>query len=239
MNKEKKKSNSFRRVYVLVFMATIAIVSVNLMYGFYVDTNFRLSGQFPFLSQIALEYEHGRTIENERNGNYDDDGDDDRNMVLDAIINTASDASKKDEDYCSEDGKVCAFHNICYNTSDQSWHTSSDPMTTTTGDDNGNPYPLLNDMNYTKRSDSRKEPASHCNEHFTPRPNVPYPSDDEMIYEEGTTYFVCCWVNHFGHILIQMMVSAVHALDKIGLGDFLKSHKMNFLVDNRASKIAL
>eukprot|EP00957_Ditylum_brightwellii_P184149 14026530-Ditylum_brightwellii.AAC.1 len=45
---------------------------------------------------------------------------------------------------------------------------------------------------------------------------------------------VCCWVNHFGHLLLQVMVSAIHALDKIGLGEVLKSNNINFLVDNRS-----
>lgn len=146
----------------------------------------------------------------------------------------ARDDTDTSEDYCSEDGNICAFHSICYNLAGQLWHTSSDRLPSSSGEEN--PYPLLNSLGggaHTSGQIGMHEKHSHCNEYFVPQSNVPYPKAEEIIYKNGTTYMVCCWVNHFGHILVQMMVSAIHALDKIGLGKVLKSNDMNFLVDNR------
>jgi len=131
-----------------------------------------------------------------------------------------------EEDYCSADSRVCLYHNICYDTVTESWQTATDSM---------KHFPILNAMNHTKHSDAR-EPFAACNERFEPKPNVSFPSRQEMTYREGTTYLVCCWVNHFGHNLIHMMVSSVHALVAIGLKNAFFANEITFLVDNRFDK---
>ena len=131
-----------------------------------------------------------------------------------------------EDDYCSSGGSVCAYHNICYDTASGSWHTSANPMTD---------FPLLNDSNFRKKSDNPREAAAGCSESFAPESNIQSPSAEEMIYVKGTSYLVCCWVNHFGHILLQMMSSAVHALQKIGLKRRFRANTITFLVDNKAS----
>ena len=70
-----------------------------------------------------------------------------------------------------------------------------------------------------------------CAVRFRPVPNGSFPDKEDMVYEEGTTYLVCCWVLHFGHVFVQMMVSAVHALVNVGFEDVLRSGSMKFLID--------
>jgi len=43
------------------------------------------------------------------------------------------------------------------------------------------------------------------------------PPRKDVLNFEGTTYYVCRRVNHFGHILVNMLVSYFHALSRIGL----------------------
>ncbi len=130
-----------------------------------------------------------------------------------------------DGDYCSKDGSVCVYHNICYDIGGGLWHASVDPKH----------YPLLNDDNFTSTSHSRKLVFSRCNERFTPISNGTFTiNEKDMVYFEGITYFVCCWTNHFGHILVQMMTSTIHALVKMGFENVFRSGSVQFLVDNRA-----
>lgn len=47
----------------------------------------------------------------------------------------------------------------------------------------------------------------------------------------GSTYYVCCWISHFGHNLINMVVPSFHALSRIGREPYFDS--INFLIDTR------
>ncbi len=132
------------------------------------------------------------------------------------------------KDFCSKDGSVCAYHNICYDIKSGSWHTHTSANFIKR-------FPLLNDSNYTKHSDNPRQKASGCSESFMPQSSKRFPAKDEMIYHKGSSYLVCCWVNQFGHILLQMVASAVHALEWIGWKNHFRSNSINFLVDNRAS----
>jgi len=127
------------------------------------------------------------------------------------------------EDFCSKDGRVCLYHNICFDSESGSWQTEANVAN----------FPLLNSRNWTEHID--EVAFDGCNEKFEPLPNMPFPSESEMIYKKGTSYLTCCWVNHFGHILMNMAASAVHSLRHIGMTDRFRKNEISFIVDNRAS----
>ena len=46
---------------------------------------------------------------------------------------------------------------------------------------------------------------SNCHDLFHPRVAKEH-SPEKVNFVSGTSYFLCCWVNHFGHILMDMML---------------------------------
>ncbi len=134
----------------------------------------------------------------------------------------ANPQNQRGDYYCNPDGSICVYRNICYSLDDELWHASGDPKN----------FPLLNDDNFTA-SHTLSKVKNRCNERFTPVPNGTFPNAEDMIFEEGPTYFVCCWVGHFGHIFVQMMVSAFHALVKMGFEDNILSGSIKYLIEYR------
>lgn len=136
-----------------------------------------------------------------------------------------------DEDRCTENGEVCLYNHICYNIDSQQWATSKDIVG----------QPLMNNMGLNNRDELKEEHEHHrhsqCNEKFQP-----VQSNDEMIkkknlddkqihYIDGTTYHVCCWIDHFGHTLMNMVLPAFHALTKMELQNEFGT--MKYLIENR------
>ena len=155
-----------------------------------------------------------------------------RNSIepIDLIYNNEDDDK---EERCTSNGEVCLYRNICYDLNTELWVTQND-----LGE-----QPLLNNMGLTNK-DSIPE-GNHlnvfhysCNEKFNPvkitTNFTSKPYDDQSVMKvQGTTYKVCSWTNHFGHILANLVVPTFHALDKIRIGDL---SLVKFLVDERNTR---
>lgn len=117
---------------------------------------------------------------------------------------------------------VCQYQGACYDVMANVWQTQN----------SANTSPMLNDLgNFVRASDPNAFESRHsrCNGNFISVLKPERPND--YINVPGTTYNVCCWVTHFGHVLINMLIPAFHALQTFGLQDQIPN--MTYLLDLR------
>lgn len=133
------------------------------------------------------------------------------------------------KDKCTADGDVCLYNNICYNIESDKWETTREvegkPLLNNIGMNNKHEIPVGHEF-YTH---------SQCNERLQVEQSA-YEKirKDKVHLVDGTTYHVCCWINHLGHTLMNMIIPAFHALDKIGMKNDLGSIK--FLLESRVEE---
>jgi len=141
---------------------------------------------------------------------------------------------------CSENGEVCIYHGICFDLNSKEWEVK-------TGTKNASVFefdpPLLNNFGLNNlqilSSNSSHFQYSSCNERFGPLKEINeehHISEKDAIVTKGTTYFMCCWYpQHFGHILMNMILPSFNAFSKIGLGgDEISS--MKFIIDPKTER---
>lgn len=134
---------------------------------------------------------------------------------------------------CTPGGEVCQYNNICYNTKSDQWETTRTNDQIIEGSS-----PLLNNIGMNNKhnisQDHELYSVSQCNERFQTiySPNGGRPNNDKILSVQGTTYYVCGWVDHFGHALMNMALPSFHALSKIGFKNDLD--KVKFLLESRA-----
>jgi len=120
---------------------------------------------------------------------------------------------------------VCLYRDICYSIKQRIWYVpapSEGVMGTGTL-----PYLTNRDPAY------RSEPKwMKCDESF--QPEVMSQPSTNVRTISGTTYYLCCWYNHFGHILLNMVFPTFHALAKLGLIEDLPT--MNYLITDRGPR---
>ena len=160
------------------------------------------------------------------------------------------DKKEEDTDRCTPNGEVCLYNHICYNTND---YTSSrhNRRWETTNNENIDGQPLLNNIAIDHPQKGLEEDKnlpwfesySQCNEHFQPVHskdkrmnffNIDTRSH-QVLFVDGTTYYVCSWINHFGHILFNMITPAFHALTKIGVKE-KNLGNIKFLIDEKTDE---
>lgn len=150
-------------------------------------------------------------------------------LLEDIILSPQETSLAAREDRCTENGEVCLYNNICYNITSKHWETSNEIIVG---------QPLLNNVGMnnrheiSKETDSRLYKFSQCNEKFQPVYSEIKVDSEKVLSVHGTTYFICGWVDHFGHILMNMVTPAYHALVNIGLKE--KLHNIKYLVQNRS-----
>ena len=159
-------------------------------------------------------------------------GDDDDNHD-----NGEDEQEDDNEDRCTPNGEVCLYNHVCYNLdSSQRWETS-----------NGNVIggrPLLNNIAMDNRQEVTKDSPwlysySQCNEQFQPvllEEGIDATDTQRVLFVDGTTYYVCCWIDHFGHILMNMVAPAFNALTKFGIGQE-ELGRIKFLVHQRTGML--
>jgi len=104
---------------------------------------------------------------------------------------------------------VCVYEDICYNNNEDNWYIgegSNDPML----DSIKEPELLL--LNFKKEfvNDPR---MLTCLDEFHPIPRKE--KKKSFMQMSGTFYYLCCWTPEFGHVLINMVFPAFHALSKL------------------------
>ena len=128
------------------------------------------------------------------------------------------------KDKCTTKNEVCLYNHICYGIESKQWESWKEVQSK---------QPLLNNMGLDNRQEVAEEEDRHqysqCNERFKPiqsKDNEAIREDKidtaNVLYIQGATYYVCCWVDHFGHILMNMVLPSFNALAKIGLEAFFK-----------------
>ena len=130
------------------------------------------------------------------------------------------------KDRCTADEDVCLYNNICYNIEVDKWETSSEvkgkPLLNNIGMNNKHEIPVGHELYAHSQCNERLQVSQSAYEKIR---------EDKVHFVNGTTYHVCCWINHLGHSLMNMVIPAFHALNKIGMKNELSS--MKFLLESR------
>mmetsp|Transcript_7873 Transcript_7873/g.11915 ORF Transcript_7873/g.11915 Transcript_7873/m.11915 type:complete len:457 (+) Transcript_7873:120-1490(+) len=156
-----------------------------------------------------------------------------REKIVSVLINRSgeNESGQKEKsiekDYCNDDGSICVYHNICHDTNDDLWYTLSSDL---------KHFPLLNDLNLTEPNGISKQ-LDKCITRFTPLSRETHPDEEDILYEKETTYLVCCWISHFGHVFVQMLPSSIHAVVKAGFEKLFRSDSIKFLIDYKGKNV--
>lgn len=113
---------------------------------------------------------------------------------------------------------ICQYDMACYNVKLAIWEVQH----------SGNDSQLLNNM---ARAGPPKHTDRHSNCDAKFQATLVNEASETRMTMPGTTYLVCCWVTHFGHVMVNMLVPAFHALGKFGLMSPLSN--VSFLLDLR------
>lgn len=137
------------------------------------------------------------------------------------------------KDRCTPNGDVCLYNHICYDVESEQWQSSQQIVG----------QPLLNNLGlnnrYEHQDDQIHQAFGKCNEKFQPVHSdeekikvINMDSTEDILFIDGATYHVCCFFDHFGHTLMNLVLPAFHALVKIG---FVKErlNSIKYLLEDR------
>ena len=136
---------------------------------------------------------------------------------------TQSSSKRRTGDYCTEGGEVCLYNKICYEISSGTWQTTNVASSKTA--------PLLGNRGLSI-PELWPPPYNKCYTAFAVQ-NVqssPY-FDTNTRLVTGNTYYMCCFIHHFGEILTNMLASVFRAIWEVGMHDEVGS--FNYLIENR------
>lgn len=109
---------------------------------------------------------------------------------------------------------ICTYRQICFNIDTSNWTVLYDPPEQT---------PTLHDLT------DQPGPRQRCR-NFIVSKATPVTNRSGLMVG-GSTYLVCCWIGHFGHFLMNMVIPSFHALSRVGRRPQLSS--THFLIDFR------